>query len=256
MRIVTTTCSNTEIVCSLGCSDMLVGVDDHSDFPPEVVADLPRVGPDLSVSPEKIKALNPDLVLASLSVPGHEHVISALQAADLPEHHSEPFTLADVYDDILSIAGKIGRTEQGQAIVNEMMTAMPQRSTPHTRKPRILIQWWPKPIIAPGKRSWVNDLIDLAGGCNPLAHEEVTSRPLAFEEIETIDPDAIIIAWCGVKPENYRPEKVLNNPALQNVRAIQNGDVYCIAEAHLGRPSPRLIDGYRDLCHIIDKLSC
>ena len=47
--MVSLACSNTEIVCALGCAEMLVGVDDHSDHPPEVVRALPRVGPDLGV---------------------------------------------------------------------------------------------------------------------------------------------------------------------------------------------------------------
>src|SRR5687767_10391073 len=72
VRIVSTACSNTEIVCALGCAGLLVGVDDHSDYPVEVVKRLPRVGPDLGIDVERVKALQPDLVLASLTVPGHE----------------------------------------------------------------------------------------------------------------------------------------------------------------------------------------
>lgn len=50
MRIVSLTCSNTEIVASIGCADLLVGIDDYSDYPPDVVAGLPRVGRDLNIS--------------------------------------------------------------------------------------------------------------------------------------------------------------------------------------------------------------
>ena len=84
MRLVSLTCSNTEIVCALGRQDWLVGVDDHSDFPAEVVASLPRVGKDLNVDPERVAALKPDLVLASLTVPGHDKVVASLQALNLP----------------------------------------------------------------------------------------------------------------------------------------------------------------------------
>ena len=61
MRVVSLTCSNTEIVCALGCADALVGVDNHSDFPEDVVSRLPRVGPDLGIDPEAVSALEPDL---------------------------------------------------------------------------------------------------------------------------------------------------------------------------------------------------
>src|SRR5271154_6253742 len=100
MRIVSHTCSNTEIVCALGCADMLVGVDDHSDYPAVVVAGLPKIGPDLSVDVARVTSLKPDLVLSSLTVPGHERVIAALESAKLPLLVVEPTSLEDVYADI------------------------------------------------------------------------------------------------------------------------------------------------------------
>ena len=84
MRIVSLACSNTEIVCALGCADLLVGVDDHSDFPTDVVGPLPKVGPDLDIDVERVAALEPDLVLATLTVPGHEKIVEQLEIAGLP----------------------------------------------------------------------------------------------------------------------------------------------------------------------------
>lgn len=91
---------NTEIVCALGCADLLVGVEDHSDYPVEVIRNLPRIGPDLSVDVERVEALHPDLVISSLTVPGHEKIIEALEAAKLPLLVVEPASLEDVYGDI------------------------------------------------------------------------------------------------------------------------------------------------------------
>ena len=80
MRVVSLACSNTEIVCALGCGDLLVGVDDHSDYPQEIISTLPRVGPDLEIDVDTVAALKPDLVLASLTVPGHEKNIEKIAA--------------------------------------------------------------------------------------------------------------------------------------------------------------------------------
>src|SRR4051794_25537281 len=77
MRLVSLAASNTEIVCALGRGDWLVGLDDFSDYPP-VVTTLPRVGPDLDVDVERVVALRPELVLASLSVPGMDRVVQRL----------------------------------------------------------------------------------------------------------------------------------------------------------------------------------
>ena len=108
VRVVSLACSNTEIVCALGCADLLVGVDDHSDYPTDVVARLPRVGPDLTPDVEQVAALEPDLVLATLTVPGHERVVAQLEAAGLPYIAPEPVSLDDVYRDIRDIGDRLG----------------------------------------------------------------------------------------------------------------------------------------------------
>ena len=104
MRIFSHTCSNTEIVCALSCAPMLVGVDADSDHPPEAIAGLPKAGRDLDLDADAVLGLEPDLVLTSLTVPGHERVVAALQAAGLRTLVCDPQSLDDVYGDIRRIA--------------------------------------------------------------------------------------------------------------------------------------------------------
>ncbi len=253
MRVVALTCSNTEIVCALGCADCLVGVDDHSDFPADVVGRLPKVGPDLGIDIGKVAALKPDLVLASLTVPGHEQIVAALEQSDLNYFAPEPVSLKDVYRDIRDIAALLGVPQRGQKIVDHMRTHI-QKSAGSVRRPALLVQWWPKPVIAPGRLSWVNDLLQAAGACNPLADRAVKSSPLSDEEVAAINADAMILSWCGVKPNKYRPDVIYRRQAWQHLDLVKNKRVYCVPEAYLGRPSPRLLDGYLLLRSIIAEL--
>ena len=253
MRLVSLACSNTEIVAALGCADLLVGVDDHSDYPAEVVRDLPRVGPDLEIDIGAVCDLEPDLVLASLTVPGHERVVEGLEEAGLEYLAPEPVCLEDVYGSIREIAHALGVAERGEALVRGMRTELGDRGLARTR-PRVIVQWWNRPTIAPGALSWVTELLDLAGLANPIGREGVKSRPISDDELGFLNPDAIILSWCGVKPEKYRPEVVANNRALRHVRAVQQGNLFCVPEAYLGRPGPRLVEGYRALCEIAARL--
>lgn len=253
MRVVSLNCSNTEIVCALGRAELLVGVDDHSDFPEAVVRGLPRVGPDLGIDIERVKALEPDLVLASLTVPGHEKIIEALERAGLRYHAPEPIALEHVYRDIEDIAVLLGVAERGHSVVADMQAYIGTRGDTAPAGPRILVQWWPKPVIAPGSRSWVNGLMTAAGAVNPLAERDVKSAPLGDDEVAALDPDVLVISWCGVRPEKYRPEVIYRNPAWQATRAVCNRRVYCIPEGHLGRPSPRLVQGYEGLRAIVEQ---
>ena len=254
MRIVSLACSNTEIVCALGCADYLVGVDDHSDYPVEVVADLPKVGPDLQIDVEAVAALEPDLVLATLTVPGHELVVDRLAAAGLPFIAPEPVSLDDVYRDIREIAGRLGVSGRGETLVTEMSEALEVPDDLPADAPSILVQWWPKPVITPGRHSWVVDVLKAAGARAVLGAEDHKSRPMTDDEVADLAPDAVVLSWCGVHPDKYRPDVVLNNDRWAELSFVREGRVFCVGEPFLGRPGPRLVEGARRLRAVVDEL--
>jgi iron complex transport system substrate-binding protein len=250
VRIVSHTCSNTEIVCALGGADLLVGVDDDSDFPVDAVAALPKLGRDLNLDVARVKALAPDLVLTSLTVPGHDKIVAALEAEGLRTLVCDPQSLEDVYGDIARIAAALDLHERGEALVAQMRAAMPAR-IPRKRAPKILIEWWPKPVIVPAKRSWATDLVTLAGGVNPWAAIDAKSVSLTDQQVIDLAPDAVVMSWCGVRWENYRADIVRRRPGWDLVPAVQTGRILPVTEAWLGRPGPRLVEGYRALARII-----
>lgn len=246
VRIVSHTCSNTEIICALGCADLLVGVDADSDCPPDVVTKLPKLGRDLTLDVAAVRRLAPDLVLTSLTVPGHERVVAALEAAGLQTLVCDPQSLDDVYSDIRRIAAALGVTGRGAALVASMRSAMPA-VTPQGERPRVLVEWWPKPVIAAARHSWVNDIIWLAGGRNPWSAVDAKSVPLEYADAAAQQPQLVVMSWCGVKVEHYRADKVRTRPGWNQVPAVTHDRIVPISEEFLGRPGPRLVEGYRKL---------
>lgn len=249
MRVVSHTCSNTEIVCALGRGDWLVGIDDDSDYPADAVAGLPKLGRDLALDVGEVAALQPDLVLTSLTVPGHERIVEAIAAQGIASYVADPTSLDDVFADIIAIGQLLGRDNEAATLVRRMREQMPVRA--FDDRPAILVEWWPKPIIAPAARSWVNDLIHLAGGRNPWAGVEQKSVPLDSNAVPAVD--GIAISWCGVREENYRAEVVTRRPGWSEVPAVRDGRIVPITEAWLGRPGPRLVHGYRALAELVDR---
>jgi iron complex transport system substrate-binding protein len=252
MRLFSHTCSNTEIVCALGCAGLLVGIDTDSDHPPEVVTPLPKLGRDLDLDLAGVIALKPDLVLTSLTVPGHERIVEGLQHAGLRTLVCDPQGLEDIYGDIRRIAAALEVAPRGEALVASMRAAMPP--VLRTRPPRLLIEWWPKPVIAPAMRSWASDLIVLAGGVNPWGELDAKSTTLSDAQILEAAPDAVVMSWCGVKRENYRADIVRRRPGWDDVPALRHNRIVPITEAFLGRPGPRLVEGYRALRAVVESI--
>lgn len=232
---------------------MLVGVDADSDYPPEIVAPLPKLGRDLELDVTQVLALKPDLVLTSLTVPGHERIVEALRAQGLPLLVIDPLSLDDVYDDIIEIAEALGVLTRGRALVAQMQAQMlpVQRTAP---RPRVLVEWWPKPVIAPARDSWVNGVLELAGADNPWGNH--AGKSLTLEDAAVVDaaPDAIVMSWCGVKVQNYRADVVARRPGHDSLPAVRGNHVHAISEEFLGRPGPRLVEGYRALRTLIESL--
>lgn len=226
---------------------MLVAVDSDSDFPPDVVQRLPQLGRDLNLDVDAVRALRPDLVLTSLTVPGHERIVDGLRDAGLRCLVIEPYSLGDVLQSVRDIAEALGVPARGASLAHAMDAAMPVHA-PRDDAPRLLVEWWPKPVIGAARRSWVQDLIERVGARNVLeAHDAPSATPEAPPAA-----DAIVMSWCGVKLENYRADVVLRREGWQDVAAIREARVHAITEAFLGRPGPRLVDGYRALRSLVE----
>ena len=98
-----------------------------------------------------------------------------------------------------------------KAIYLAMKEAVP-RFKANAQGPKVLIEWWPKPVISPTRQAWATDLIELAGGVNPWAHIDAKSTPLSDEQIMASPPDVVAMSWCGVKVANYRADVVSRRP--------------------------------------------
>ena len=249
MRVFSHTCSNTEIVCALGAGSCLVGVDADSDYPPEIVAALPKPGRDLDLDVRVVAELAPDLVLTSLTVPGHERIVAELQALGLRTITIDPLSLEDVYASIATIASALGIEQRGADLIAQMRKQMPAVEA-GAQRPRISVEWWPKPVIVPARQSWVTDIIELAGGCNPWADLEAKSVTVDHAD-HARQADAVVMSWCGVQLEKYRADVVLRREEAWHWPALVHGRVHPVTEAFLGRPGPRLVHGYAELRKIV-----
>jgi iron complex transport system substrate-binding protein len=252
VRIASLTCSNTEIVAALGFADCLVAVDDHSDFPAEALEHLPRLGKDLQIDLEKLRRSRPDLVLASLSVPGMERVVEGVMRLGIETLVLDPVSWSDVLEDILLVADRLGVAAVGQRVTQNLeaeLVALRAGLPEFSRPPRVLIEWWPKPVIVAAQDSWVNDLLASLGAQNAFAHLERRSCAVRADQVLEVAPDVIAVSWCGAK--RLRPEVVLNRSGWADVPAIRYGRVHAVPESGLGRPGPRLLEGATALAQAI-----
>ncbi|GDX82745.1 cobalamin-binding protein [Deltaproteobacteria bacterium] len=253
MRVVSLCPSNTEILWALGAADVLVGLDRSSDFP-ESILGLPRVGPDIDVDVPTILALHPDLVLSSLSVPGMEKNVARLDAAGVPHIVIDAQSLAGVFENI-RVVGRLlglgGRAAEVVAGMQARLDAVAGVAGSRQVRPKVCLEWWPKPVIVPGARCWTTEMIRIAGGESAFAHLDVRSTPIEDARVPEAAPDVILTSWCGVPHERQRPDKVYERAGWADVPAVRNRRVFAAEERYFGRPGPRLVEGVEWLAGVL-----
>jgi iron complex transport system substrate-binding protein len=256
MRLISICPSNTELLAYLGLTDQIIAVDDYSDWP-EQINKLPRLGPDLNINMDKLEELQPDLVLASLSVPGMERNVEQLKSRNIPHIVLNPNSLTDIYEDLLIVGEKAGCLEKAKEIANQFNSEINEyrEANKDNNLGSIYWEWWPKPIFTPGKTNWLTEVSEIVGGENCFSDYDKASVQITWEEVLSKNPDYICMVWVGVKEEKMNIKHIIKRENAATITAIQNNNIYILEESLFCRPSPRLIEGIKRLSTILNKTS-
>ncbi|RSD27526.1 cobalamin-binding protein [Mesobacillus subterraneus] len=253
MRVISLCPSNTEIMEYLGLTDLLVGVDDFSDWP-ECVKSLPQLGPDLSIDLDMVEELKPDLVLASLSVPGMEKNVEGLIQRNIPHIILNPQSLADIENDLIATANALNMPERGKEAASQFckrLDDIKQKGSKAAHKPKLYWEWWPKPVFTPGSINWLTEVSEAAGAENVFKDVELASVQTDWDDVKSRNPDFLCIAWVGVRKQKIKKDLITNRPGWNELDAVRNDRILILEEELYCRPSPRLLDGLEKLYGLI-----
>ncbi|MBB6446926.1 cobalamin-binding protein [Bacillus benzoevorans] len=254
MKLISICPSNTELLGYLGLTSSLVGVDNYSDWPEDVRV-LPRLGSDLNIDMDKVEQLQPDLVLASLSVPGMERNIKELEKRKIPYVIvPNPKTLSEVGESLLFVGEAANTSDNARELFKKFNRILEkyQFLSQQVQKPTTLYwEWWAKPIFTPGADNWLTEISSLAGGRNIFEDKAQASVQTDWEEIRQRNPDVVCLVWVGVQKEKVNPKVILKRPGAKQMDAIKSEQLYILDEPLFCRPSPRLLLGLNKIASIL-----
>jgi iron complex transport system substrate-binding protein len=238
--------SATVILAAVGELDRVVACTRYcADVVPEIAARPRTILHDSWTSnAAEIVAVKPDLVIAS--VPYQEKAVIEILKSGARFLGLAPKTLADVYTDILLIAGAVGASNRGEQVVASMQQRIEdirERVRVHASGsafPTVFCEEWGKPLIA--SQPWVAELVEAAGG----KFLGSPGKTIAAEEVAKMDPDILIASWCGAG-DRVPLEKIVADRKWQRSRAARTGRVYCIRDEYLNTPAPTLLCGLEAL---------
>ena len=165
-RIVCLSSEHVEICYALGAGERVVGVPGTAHRPAEA-RDKPRIGGFTSFRVDKIRELEPDLVLAFSDL--QADISAELIRAGLPLFCSNPRSVDDVLATIVMVGGLLGLDKPARDVVQDMRDEIRQVrefSSVWPDRPRVYFEEWHDPLIA-GIR-WCGKPVDIASiGARP-----------------------------------------------------------------------------------------
>jgi iron complex transport system substrate-binding protein len=248
-RIVSTSPSITETLFALGLGDRVVGVSAYCRFPPEVLT-LPKVGTFLKPDAERIAALRPDLVVVHELSTGIDRRLTSLR---IPFVVVDRGTLMSVFSSIRQIAKAAGEPSRGDSLVADLERRLQRvRGGDGRPRPRVLFIIGRNPgtlsdLVAVGPGSYINDLIEIAGGRNVLAIQGQPEYPrISMETVLRLDPEVIVdTVDMGETETERRLRQPINErlwTAYGTLTAVKTRRLHAATTDALVVPGPRVVD--------------
>ena len=274
-RIVSFLPAGTEILHALGAGEDLLGRSHECDFPPEVqslpvvsrpaleldgllqeeidiaVAERLRSGASLyEVDENLLRDLAPDIILTQdlcqVCAPSGNELTRAIR--DLPKKPEvvwlSPHTLTDIEENIRSVAAAAGKVEAGEAIIQSNSDRIQQviDAVAGAPKRRVAFLEWTDPLFSAGH--WVPEMIELAGGHDPMGKNGADSVRISWEEVREGRPEVIVVSPCG-----YRLEQSIE--LARTIQHVEGAEVFAVdANAYFARPGPRVAEAIELLAHL------
>jgi len=290
-RIVSFLPSATEMVYALGLESHLIGVSHECDFPadarrkPTVVRpalELAALGPSeiddavvqqlrsgasmYAVDETLLRSLAPDIILTQdlcqvCAPSGNEttRVVASLESR--PEVlYFTPKRLADVWRDLRALGDATGTRDRAESVIADgehRLADVARRVSQSPTRPRVFFAEWVDPIYCAGH--WVPEMIEIAGGFDPLGRAGADSVRVDWSEVVAAAPEVIIVGPCGYSAEAAAEQMrfLTTRDGWTDLPAVRANRVFPVdANAFFARPGPRLVDGVEILGRILHPELC
>jgi len=244
-KIVTMAPSFTETIFALGAGDRIVGVTQFCNYPEEV-EEIEHIGDSEGPNLEKIIGSNTDLVIALYL---SEEEKTKLEDAGIKVLLYDPQDLDSVFDSIEMIGKVLGLESEAEELVMNMESKKDAivKKTEKTESKKVFYEVWHEPLMTAGPDSFINELITLANGENIAYDTESVYPEYNLELLLERNPEVYLTTDDGFKTI----DDIVNRNGYENIKAVQENNIYLLHPDITTRTGPRIIDGFEMIAQAI-----
>jgi ABC-type Fe3+-hydroxamate transport system substrate-binding protein len=192
-RIISIVPSQTELLFDLGLKDEVVGITKFCIHPIDKFASKTKIGGTKKLLIDKIKALQPDLIIGNKEENSQSDI--ELLEQDFPVWMSDIFTIDDAIDAINKIGALTDRSPEA-SYLNHLISAgfkdLQSLALQHKIDKKVLYLIWKDPYIAVGKNTFINNILAHNGFTNVIKEERYPE--INLEKISALNPDCIFLS--------------------------------------------------------------
>lgn len=248
-RIISLSPVNTEILFALELGEKVVGITNICNYPPQA-QEKEKIGDYNNPNLEKIIELEPDLILASHGNP--IELIDQLERLNYTVVGLNPKNIDDVISSITMVGKITGKDEEATKLTEEMeerIEAVLSKTSNlvENNRPRVLYVVWYKPLWTAGSGTFIDELIQKAGGAN-IAGDIPGWPQMNLEVVLGKNPQVVIV---GEGHPGGLVETVRKESLLETIDAFKYNQIYTIDADIVSRTGPRIVDALEEMARII-----
>ena len=243
-KIVSLSPNLTEIIFALGLGDRVVGVSNNCDWPTEA-KQKPKMGTFWQPNTEVIIAAKPDLVVCE-SFLQHKEIAETLKRSGISVLSLRVESIEELYSAILSIGQATSCPNTAETLADNIKNEIAQIRAKSSSAKKVKVLWavQTEPMRVVGVKTFVNEIIDIAGGQNVIAPTGDQYPSVGTETILTCGAEVIIQSAMGtedIAKQQETADKFWNR--FSNLPAVKDKKVYVIEADTVLRLGPRLPGG-------------
>lgn len=240
-RIVSLAPNLTEILFALGLGERIVAVSSGSDYPAGA-AGKNKVGTFWQPNTEAVVASRPDLVI-TLAFEQQKSVAESLKRLGYKVLTLKIEKIDELLTAIREIGAATGYKQAAEQMAKNISNRLNDLQSKFSSTNKVKVLWvvQTEPLRVAGRNTFINELIELAGGENAIAATIGRYPAIGTEELLACGPEVIIQPATGtgnIRQQQKAAEVFWGRRA--NLPAVKNNRIYVVEPDTVLRLGPRL----------------
>jgi iron complex transport system substrate-binding protein len=243
-RIVSLNPATTEILFTLGAGTRLVGRTRYDSWPDSAKL-IPPLGDGIQPNVEAVLAAHPDLVILYASQ-DNRSAAARFRAAGVSTLSLKVDHISDFRRAVQLLGTVLRDSARANAVIDSVNRTLDSVRTATAKLTRPSVFWhiWDAPVITIGSGSFMNELVEIAGGKNVYGDISGPSAQVSLEDISRRNPDFILAGPIG-------KSQIASDSRWRIVRAARDNKIFVVDTLLVARPSVRLGEAAVSLANLL-----